>query len=1168
MLNVSLPLIQIASLLLSAGPPEDSVGWLGSSAASPQQVACGDTGGEQGSTPATHAPNEAVGRMQVAGGFRVELVAAEPLVRQPVCIEFDDRGRLWVVQYLQYPNPAGLKRVAVDRYSRTKYDRIPEPPPRGPRGDDRITILEDTDGDGRADRAKDFVSGLNLASGIAFGHGGVFVLNVPYLLFYPDRDGNDVPDADPDVLLTGFGMDDAHSVANSLTWGPDGWLYGCQGSTVTANIRGIEFQQGVWRYHPLTHAFELFCEGGGNSWGLDFDRHGQLVYSTNFGGHVMLHGVQGGYYWKSFGKHGALHNPYAYGYIDHVPHANFRGGHVTVGGVVYGGDLFPERFRGKLIAGDLLGHGVYWHDIAAAGSTFKTAHGGDLLVSRDTWFAPCDVTQGPDGAIYVADWHDARTAHPDPDADWDRSNGRVFRIIPSTSPPLTKGGLGGVTSDRSTSDHSSSPSPGATGGFSAHASSPVTRTGSELPVAPRSTSRPKPTAGRNPPCPSFVRGGEMKSSDLFALLSHSNSWLVRRARRILADRRDPEVIFPLRTLVLESPDEQLQLEALWALHVSGGFDESFAAKLLVHRNPHLREWTIRLLGDEAPLAPEGGEGPGVRGDPRRTALPGRLVSTAPDGPEGPSYILATRLLNLAATDPDIHVRIQLACTAKRLPGRIGLPVVQRLLARNADATDRHLPLLCWWAIEQHAVSDLDLCLELFATPAAFEQPFVHDAILDRLTRRLASEGTAATLRGCARLLAAAPSRSERLRLVAAIEQGLRDGSRREPDSNLGTLFGNLAQVRTLPPESNPKRQRGTAGDDRDPPSLTLRVTVPCPPELDQQLAALWSDDVTDLPFIRLRARFGNEPAWLRVRQLVATRTTPGPTRVALVQFIAEASRSEFVDDLLAMVTSSTEPEEVRFAALDALPRFGRDDIAARLLDLYPTANDRTRGKLRDVFFSRREWAAKFVAEVAAKRFDAKDVPVDQLRTVALHQDEELDAAVRKLWGNVTRGTPEEKLAEMRRMNNDLRAGPGDAARGRELFRKQCATCHQLFGEGEKIGPDLTHANRADRDYLLASMVDPSAVVRAEYLSYVITTTDGRVFTGLIAAQSPTEVTLLSSKNERTTIRREQIDVLRESPTSLMPEDQLKQLKPQELRDLFAYLQASGTGMPIGRSKQE
>ena len=97
-----------------------------------------------------YSPNEAARRMSVPDGLQVQLVAGEPLVRQPVCIEFDDRGRLWVIQYLQYPNPAGLKRVKVDRYSRTVYDRVPEPPPKGPRGADRITILEDTDGDGRA----------------------------------------------------------------------------------------------------------------------------------------------------------------------------------------------------------------------------------------------------------------------------------------------------------------------------------------------------------------------------------------------------------------------------------------------------------------------------------------------------------------------------------------------------------------------------------------------------------------------------------------------------------------------------------------------------------------------------------------------------------------------------------------------------------------------------------------------------------------------------------------------------------------------------------------------------------------------------------------------------------------------------------------------------------
>src|ERR1043166_3635596 len=275
-----------------------------------------------------YPPDVAASKMTVAPGFEVSLVAAEPLVRQPVCIEFDDRGRLWVIQYLQYPNPAGLKRVKVDRYSRTTYDRVPEPPPKGPKGADRITILD-------GGKSKDFVKDLNLCTGIAFGHGGVFVLQVPYLLFYPDTDGDDVPDGDPQVLLKGFGMQDAHSVANSLTWGPDGWLYGCQGSTVTSEINGIAFEQGVWRYHPITHQFELCADGGGNSSGLDFDAHGNLFYSTNLGGHVLLHGVQGGYYWKQFDKHGSFRNPFTFGYFDHVSHKNFKGGHVTVGGIVY-----------------------------------------------------------------------------------------------------------------------------------------------------------------------------------------------------------------------------------------------------------------------------------------------------------------------------------------------------------------------------------------------------------------------------------------------------------------------------------------------------------------------------------------------------------------------------------------------------------------------------------------------------------------------------------------------------------------------------------------------------------------------------------------------------------------------------------------------------------------
>ncbi|MEX0586806.1 MAG: PVC-type heme-binding CxxCH protein, partial [Pirellulales bacterium] len=576
------------------------------------------------------APDVASQRMNLAAGLEATLVAAEPLVRQPVAIEFDDRGRLWVIQYLQYPNPAGLKRVQVDRYSRTVYDRKPEPPPRGPAGADRITILEDLDGDGRADRAKDFVGGLNLASGLAFGHGGVFVLQAPYLLFYPDRNRDDVPDGDPDVLLTGFGLEDAHSVANSLTWGPDGWLYGCQGSTVTAKIRGVEFQQGVWRYHPITHRFELFCEGGGNSWGLDFDRHGRLLYSTNVGGYCLLHGVQGGYYWKQFGKHGALHNPYAYGFFEHVPHANFTGGHVTVGGIVYRCGLLDRWFRDRYVAADLLGHAVYWHELSPAGSSLRSRHGGTVLAANDTWFAPSDVTAGPDGAIYVADWHDRRMAHPDPDADWDRTNGRIYRIAP---------------------------------------------------------------AGHKPTRPPDL--SKLGRDELLALLFHNNAWLANKARQALADRRDPEVIFSLRRVVRDGGTDQRALEALWALYASGGLDESTAVEYLRHAQPGVREWTVRLLGDEERLSPA----------------------------------VFHALRELAAREQDVSVRSQLASTARRLPPEACLSIVEALLARDQDAGDPHIPLLLWWAVERHAVTAREETLKYFGAVKAWSRPIARQTVL-------------------------------------------------------------------------------------------------------------------------------------------------------------------------------------------------------------------------------------------------------------------------------------------------------------------------------------------------------------------------------------------------------------------------------------------------------
>ena len=288
---------------------------------------------------------------------------------------------------------------------------------------------------------------MNLASGLAFGHGGVFVLQSPYLLFYPDRDRDDVPDGDPEVLLTGFGMEDAHSVANSLTWGPDGWLYGCQGSTVTANIRGIEFQQGVWRYHPPTRRFELFCEGGGNLWGLDFDRHGNLFTARTTAASSCSTACRGATTGSSSASTArcTTRTPTATSTTSRT-RGSTAGTSPSAASSTRRTPSPPSAAAGTspptCSAMRSTGTRSSRADRRSAAATAATC-----LRANDTWFAPSDVTLGPDGAVYVADWHDKRTAHPDPDADWDRSNGRIYRIAPPKAEPAKVPDLAALSND-------------------------------------------------------------------------------------------------------------------------------------------------------------------------------------------------------------------------------------------------------------------------------------------------------------------------------------------------------------------------------------------------------------------------------------------------------------------------------------------------------------------------------------------------------------------------------------------------------------------------------------------------------------------------------------------------------------------------------------------------
>lgn len=392
-------------------------------------------------TPPT-PPQEAVKKFKHRSDVAIDLMAHEPIVEQPLYASWDSKGRMWVTQYRQYQFPAGLKIVSYDQHLRAKFDKVPLPPPRGDKGADKITVFEDTDGDGFFDKHEDVITGLNIASAALHGMGRIWVLNPPYLLSYPDADFDAKPDGDPEVELSGFGLEDTHSVATNLQWGMDGWLYGANGSTTTGNVssantKNVKWEgQCIWRYHPKKKTFEIYAEGGGNTFSLDIDSKGRIFSGTN-GATRGMHYEQGSYGIKGWGKHGPLTNPYAFGWFEHMRHEgdNKR---FPQAFAIYEGGLLGSAYEGKIIAPNALQNLVYVSQLIPDGSTFRTKDEEQLMTTTDRWFRPVWAGVGPDGGFYMADWYDTRLSHVSPVDDWHKTSGRIYRVRPASGAPKLK----------------------------------------------------------------------------------------------------------------------------------------------------------------------------------------------------------------------------------------------------------------------------------------------------------------------------------------------------------------------------------------------------------------------------------------------------------------------------------------------------------------------------------------------------------------------------------------------------------------------------------------------------------------------------------------------------------------------------------------------------------
>ncbi len=951
------------------------------------------------------SPQKSLESFTVSQGLEMHLVASEPAIAQPLAMHFDARGRLWVVQYIQYPFPAGLKILKYDQYLRAVFDKVPEPPPLGVKGVDKITILE-PDAQGNYSKPKDFLSDLNIATSVLTSKNGVWVMNPPYLLFYK-TDGDTILGT-PEVHLSGFGLEDTHAVANGLRWGPDGWIYGATGSTSTATVNGLHFfGQSIWRYHPTTREFEIFAEGGGNTWGVEFDDQGRLFSGTNDNDVRGLHFVQGGYYVKNFGKHGPLTNPYAFGYFHHMTH---RGPekltHVVQPFLVYGGGTLPQRFNGQAINGISLSNRIQASKLQINGSTFDTDDTEPIATTPDRWFRPVAFTAAPDGGIYIADWYDIRLSHVDPRDTWDRSNGRIFRLQGTGTAPLKPFDL-----------------------------------------------------------------EKLESEALLASLSHSNRWFRETARRVMADRRDVSAVPKLKGII-ETNTGQLALEALWALHVTGGLDEDFTLRQLEHPNEFVRTWLIRLAGDTRQISPR----------------------------------LCERLASLARTEPSSQVRSQLASACKRWPAKEALTIVRELLARDEDVSDKHIPLLLWWAMESKSTSSREVLLSLLSEKTLWQKPVFQTAIASRLARRFTSERTVANFSSLVTLLSLAPDPESTSQLVRGMDEALSEGA-------LETI----------------------------------------PPDLQRSIATLWRDHSHSPELIRVAARVGVGDALKAALAIVADPNAKETERKSLIGLVGE-HRDANTESVFLELLGNEKSEALQVQLLNVLQHFDSTRVADATITLLPKMSTRVRETAIGVLSSRPAWSHALLLAVDKGGIKHEQVPattVALMQTRASELDKEL---IKKHWGAV-RQSSAEKEARTAAIVALLSKGKGDAVTGHEIFKNLCATCHMLKGAGGKIGPDLTGYERDNLGFLLPSIIDPSLAIRDEYVAFSLETKDGQFLTGFLVANTPQSVTINDLAQNKTTIPRDRLKKLEASPISIMPEGLLDALTEQQVRDLLSYVMA-------------
>jgi len=980
---------------------------------------------------------------------------------------------------------------------------------------DRILIFEDTKGTGKFDKRTVFMDGLNLVSGIEVGFGGVWVGAAPELLFIP-RDANDKP-GKPRVLLDGFGYQDTHETLNSFIWGPDGWLYGCHGVFTHSRVgkpgtpddQRTPINAGVWRYHPVRQEFEVFAHGTSNPWGLDYDEHGEFFVTACVIPH-FYHIVPGARYQRQGGQH---FNPYTYEDIKTIAdHAHYAG---NIRDNAHWGDRHTKTEVPVADDTNAAGGGHAHCGLCIyQGDNFPPEYRGQFIFGNLHGHRLVNDFADPAGSTFVGKHR----------ADFLRSNDHWF--IPIQQKVGPDGALYvSDWSDKQVCHQGSAAVDKWDRGNGriyriSYEGANKTRNGGLQP--PSKTSR---ESGKN------EASGSAASAEVASTAVSNRRSLELRAPFDLAKLSDEHLVemalvsenqwfarMARRVLMERMVANKPSIQYIMALM------QPFAALRESLDDPCHFFWLIHQItpNGEPSIFPSQANDKWVHSAVWSLRLyeeQHRQLEKLPvyrRTKEGDQYEVST-LTKIAREDKSPLVRRELASLLQRLPLDKRSDIAIALLRHKEDANDPMIPLLIWYGIEPLVGADGAAGMKLAAASKM-------DKVTGFIYRRLSSDekGRVALLRAAADM----PDAAQREKVLAMTLDSARSSGKLAPSPEWKAIAARL---------------RANAS--------------PATLEKIDELSAL----------------FGDADAVNRFREALKNQRVNGVVRDHAIAVLVQVRDAATAKILQGLVVDRETPSPLRRKCIQALVALPDSQTAGSLVNAYKNLSADEKTDVVATLASSLNGATALLQGVVAKQIEPQMLTPFLVRQLQTLNNADLNVLLAKALGgtvNPAKADLAQQKAKWRPLLMPAKLKAADPKKGREIFKGTCATCHKLFGEGSNVGPDITGSNRANLDYLLDNVLDPSAVIGKGYELNVFSMKDGRILSGIVKEENNATARLAMPGGIELVLNKPEVGKRETLKISMMPEGQFDALGPENAAHLVAYLQsnagAAGDNLPAIR----